>query len=337
MTKALPTLGGTALAAGLGGLCLQLVRRHNKNAYTIMQRAAELSDKSRYETNDHIVAIEGKYLNGFRFIPQPRRHPGTVVVFGGSEGSPAYEQARALCAQGYEVLSLFFFGQPNQVARLARVPLDQFDEIEAYIHTTIDHPTPITVIGTSKGAEFTAELAAHGYAVDNIVNYAPADHSYPGLDFSSREEKPSFRHRGSPVPFASFRNVGAATFVPMMWDLIISRPPRYRESYLAAARRSDPAAAIDLSGFRGHALFFAGEADAMWQSEIAATTLAGVSDTFEVFTYPGAGHLFAEDIASVGTGWEIMFGGTAAGAAQAYRQSQVVLLDRLARWHGTMM
>lgn len=290
----------------------------------------------RYETNDHIVSIEGEYLNGFHLIPTTRSHPGTVVVYGGSEGSPAYEQAKVLSSQGFEVMSLFFFGQSNQVPTLARVPLEQFEEVTAFIDATVDQPRPITVIGTSKGAEFSAALACHGFAVDNLINFAPADHFYPGLDFHSRDELPSFTYQGHAVPCASFRTIGARTYLPLLWDLVAHRPPRYRENYEAAATHADPATVIDLSGFAGHAVFFAGDCDAMWQSEIAAKTLAGGSDRFEAFVFPDAGHLFASDITQLSTGWERMFGGTADGAAQAYWKSQEILLDRLARWHGSL-
>lgn len=340
MRKAFTILGSIfgviVLVVVLCGVALWAVRRHNADKYTIMSTSAPLKDKSTYQTNDHVVPIEGEYLNGFHFIPERRQHPGTLVVFGGSEGSPNYEQAKALSEQGYEVLSLFFFGQPNQVPTLARVPLDQFDEISEFIHANIERPTPITLIGSSKGAEFTAELAAHGYAFDNLVNYAPADHTYAGLDFSSRDEKPSFAYRGEDVPFASFRTVDGATSRAMIWDLMIGRPPRYRETYVQAAERADASTRIDLRNFKGNGLLFAGAEDAMWQSELAATGLSGSAPNLEAFVYPGAGHLFSEDIASFGTGWEIMFGGTAAGAATAYRESQAVLLDRLNRWHGVL-
>lgn len=41
-----------------------------------------------------------------------------MVTFGGSEGSSNYAFAKELATEGYEVLSLFFFGMPNQMPTL---------------------------------------------------------------------------------------------------------------------------------------------------------------------------------------------------------------------------
>ena len=308
------------------------VRAYNAKRFPILESAPQTSQE--YPTNDSVQAIEGDYLNGFHFTPAQRKHPGVVITYGGSEGSPAYGQAQQLAEEGYEVLALYFFGQPNQQPTLANVPLDHFDEVVTYIRANVDQPEPITAIGTSKGAELVALLAAHGYAVDNIVAFAPADHSYSGLDFSGRVEKPSFTHRGEPVPFASFRESGAG--FGMFWDMLLNRPPSYRASYVGAAEAAGDKGRIDMSAYPGNALFFAGEEDAMWQSEIAARALEQQSPRFEAHLYPGAGHMFSANIEDFGNGWQRMFGGTAEGAAHAAADSRDILLQRLSEWHGTL-
>lgn len=312
------------------------LRWYNGGKYTIMQQSDSMAADAQYETNESVRAIEGDYLRGFRFTPEERTHPGVVVVYGGSEGSPNYEQAKVVSEQGYEVLALYFWGQEGQAPTLANVPLEQFDEVEAYVKDNIDQPTPITVIGTSKGAEFSAELAAHGFAIDNLVNFAPADRTYFGLDYTTQDGLPSFTYRGEAVPFASYRNGDIGATAKLMWDMATGYPPSYRASYEGAAAGSGDEAKIDLSGFGGNALFFAGAEDAMWQSEVAAESLAAQSERFEAHVYPGAGHVFSERFDEFGTGWEIMFGGTAEGGAAAYEDSMGILFDRLARWHGEM-
>lgn len=48
------------------------------------------------------------------------------------------------------------FGQNNQTKTLARIPLEQFEDVLSYIdHENIDHDT-ITLIGVSKGAEYAS-------------------------------------------------------------------------------------------------------------------------------------------------------------------------------------
>ncbi|XJS11202.1 hypothetical protein ACF3NG_02885 [Aerococcaceae bacterium WGS1372] len=73
-----------------------------------------------------IKHIEGEYMNGFHMIPDEKLYKGTIVVFGGSEGSPSYDLAVGFASAGYEVFSMFFFGMENQQAELAEVPLDFF-------------------------------------------------------------------------------------------------------------------------------------------------------------------------------------------------------------------
>lgn len=320
----------------LFALAILGLRWHNGDAYTVMQQSPSMGPGARYETSDSVQAVEGDYLRGFRFSPEERTHPGTIVVYGGSEGSPNYEQAKLVSERGYEVLALYFWGQEGQAPTLANVPLEQFDEVESYVKGAIDQPTPITVIGTSKGAEFSAELAAHGFAIDNLVAFAPADRSYFGLDYTTQDELPSFTYRGEAVPFASYRDGDAGATAKLMWDMATGYPPSYRATYESAAEGSGDEGRIDLSGFGGNALFFAGGEDAMWQSDVAAEALAVQSERFEARVYPDAGHIFSEHLDELGSGWEIMFGGTAEGGAAAYESSTEILFDRLSRWHGQM-
>lgn len=318
------------------------LRLYHGNLYPITANMAESGsiEKSQYEQWGQtlegitVTAIEGDYLNGFHFSPEHRNYPGTLVVHGGSEGSPAFDQAIMLSEQGYEVLALYFWGQTNQAPTLANVPLDQFDEVYEYIQAEVPNPSPITVIGSSKGAEYVELLAAYDYPVDNVVAFTPADHSYSGLDFSSSEEFPSFTHRGEAVPFASFRAVSFPTMAKMMWDLLVALPPSYRQSYVEAAEHDGADAQIDMRNFEGNALFFGGELDAMWQGDKAASNMAEQSPRFEAVIYPDAGHHFMEYIESLGNGWQLMLGGTAEGNAKAYAESTELLLERLAEWHG---
>ena len=89
----------------------------------------------------------------------------------------------------------------------------------------------MTVVGTSKGAEFASLLAANGFAVDNLVAFVPAHYSYSGLDFSTGKDLPSFSLRGEAVPFASFRQSGVLTGLKMLGRMITAYPVSYRPTY----------------------------------------------------------------------------------------------------------
>ncbi|MHA2788575.1 acyl-CoA thioester hydrolase/BAAT C-terminal domain-containing protein [Corynebacterium sp. S7] len=274
-----------------------------------------------------VTAIEGECLVGQRYTPAGDNHPGTVVVFGGSEGSANHALSRELQAEGFDVISAYYFGQPGQPEQLVEVPLEIFDEILALIDEG-----PITVIGTSKGAELTANLAARYEEIDHIVLYAPAEYTYAGLSFRGPEQFSSFTYGGEPVEFAPFPTQYDGAFT-MLSRTLLGLPVSYRASYEAAAAEAPAGAKIDLSKFAGTGLAFAGDADPMWQSEVAARNLSAEVPGIEAIVYPGAGHLFAEDITKAGKGWQTMLGGTVDANRDAKHDSDRKLLAALLTWH----
>lgn len=222
-----------------------------------------------------------------------------------------------------------FFGQPNQQARLSEVPLEFFDEVTALIPEG-----PVTVFGSSKGAELTANLAARGARIDNIVLYTPSEYAYQGLDFD-QQDKSSFSKDGQPLPFLSLRNSDLGPSLKMFADMVLGLPARYREIYGSIPARADnvDAARIPIENFHGQGLLFAGDQDAMWPGEIAAKNLAEHNPGLEAHIYPGAGHLFHEDITVFGPSWEKMLGGTVEANRAAKHDSDRIVLEKLAQWH----
>ncbi|MCT1683284.1 dienelactone hydrolase family protein [Corynebacterium appendicis] len=338
--KALRILGKILLWVLAVILVVMLVvvglRAYNGQKYPITDasNSGMSADKSSYDTSERVTAIEGEYMNGFHFHPEETTHRGVVVVYGGSEGSPDYDRAEQLASNGYEVLSLFFFGQPNQNPTLANVPLEQFDEVTDYIKENTEGAGPVTVIGTSKGAEFAELLAARGYPVDNLIAFAPAHYSYVGLDFSSGEELPSFTDRGEAVGYASFRESSISAGAKMLWDMATGYPVSYRATYEGAAGNAANDARIELGEFGGNVLLFGGEDDQMWQSADAARALAEQGGNIEAHVYPDAGHAFFPNADEVPNGWQIMFGGTVDGNRAAHDDAEQILRERLAQWHG---
>lgn len=322
-----------ALTAAIFVVVVLFMRDVNEHRFPFMASSGgpQASDKSAYDIGEGVRAIEGHYLNGFHFLPQEKLHKGVVVVYGGSEGGPDYSRGQLLHDEGYEVLSLFFFGQPNQAPALSKVPLEQFEEVRAYIEKHVGEG-PVTVVGTSKGAEFALLLAAHGFDLDNVVAFALAHYSYSGLDFSSFEDTPSFTLRGEDVPFASIRNASWLTGMRVGWQTVTGYPVSYLATYEQAAEAAGDEARIDLSRFAGNALLFAGDQDRMWQSGEAAAGLA--SRSVEAHVFEGAGHAFFPNGEQLGRGWELMLGGTAEGNRKAAEASERILLERLAQWHG---
>ncbi len=334
--KALKVLGKIFLALVAALLILALVvvglRAYNHHTYPVMSQGTGGERKAREEASISTAPIEGEQVSGVHLTPAEKTHPGVVVVYGGSEGGRDAPRAQWLASEGFEVLSMHFFGQEGQEPLLANVPLEQFDEVSDYIAKHTDGG-PVTVIGTSKGAEFAELLAAKGFAVDNLVAFVPAHYSYSGLGEQGRYEEPSFTHQGEAVPFGSFRTGSIAVGLKLAWDMATGYPPSYRATYENAAEHAEDAARIDLSEFAGNVLLFAGEADQMWQSDVAARELEQQGEHIEAHVYPDAGHIFFADSEKEPHGWQIMFGGTPEGNKAAYEDSRAVLLERLTQWH----
>lgn len=300
------------------------VRAYNLNHYAFP--GPDVTDRAEALTHGG-EPVDGDYLRGIHYSPDDAR-AGTVIVFGGSEGSAGDAQARQLADSGHEVLALYFFGQPGQQKYLSEVPLEFFREALDWVEDNQARPGPLTVIGTSKGAELTANLAGRYPEIDNIVLYTPAAYTYAGLQFESREQTSSFTWQGEPVPFVPFPSDAG-----MIARTMLGLPVSYRSNYEDAARQASPEALIDVRGFAGHGLLFAGDADAMWQGDEAAEELASQNPRLKAHVYPGAGHLFSEDITSYGNSWETMLGGTVEGNRDAKIESDRLLLERLSSWH----
>ena len=328
-------VAGVILALVIAGL-----RTYNQRAYPITASAQGDGGGGFDGASASISPIHGEYLNGFHLKPERKQHRGVVVTYGGSEGSANEARATQLVNAGYEVLALYFFGQDNQAPTLANVPLEQFDEVSAYIRDNVADPQPVTVIGASKGAEFALLLAQHGFAVDNVVAFAPAHYSYSGLDFSSGQDLPSFTLGGQAVPFASFRDASIGTGLKMLWQGVTAYPISYRATYEEAAAKAPQEARIELSLVDAPVVLFAGTADSMWQSDVAAEALcasnSSPSANTECHVYPDAGHIFFKDSEAQPGGWELMLGGTPEGNRAAFEDSERVLAQRLAQWHPPM-
>lgn len=308
------------------------IRAYNVNKYTAdvpyKDRAAVLADGDG-------TAVDGQYLNGVHFAPTEQTKAGTVVMFSGSEGGIPVDQARALRDQGFNVLTLYFFGQPNQQTELADVPLDFFQEALDWIDANAS-PGPLTVLGTSKGAELTANLATRYPEIDNIVLYTPSEYNYFGLKYDQNQYS-SWTWKGAPIPTIPNRPSGKTMGTLLVRMLILGLPvsfrPTYEESVANAANRDE--ARIDITAFQGNGLVFAGDQDAMWQGDIAAANLAAANPSLEAHIFPDAGHIFSANMEVFGEGWPTMMGGTAEGNRIAAEESEKILNERLATWHAT--
>lgn len=297
---------------------------------------SDLRALASYDLDQEGMSIEhltGDYLNGFHLVPDEVTHDGVVVTFGGSEGSPDFDRAVSLAEQGYEVYALFFFGQENQQEQLQEVPVEFFGEVTDRIEEGSARPGPLTVIGSSKGAELALVLAEEYEQIDNVVLFAPTMHSYQGLVFG-QEVPASFTRGGEDVPFLSFRDASLGALAGQLSAMAFNYPISYLPTYQSVVEGSDQAAVeaatLDPTAVEGGLLVFAGGDDQMWQSATAAQQIQDANPEAEVHVYPEAGHIFygPGHIAGLATG------GSEEANTAAGQDSTRVLEETLATWHG---
>ena len=300
------------------------------------ESGADPQDLASYELEQEGMSIEhldGDYLSGFHLVPDEVGRDGAVVTFGGSDGGPDFERAVELAGEGYEVYALFFFGQDGQPSELDRVPLEFFAEAAARIEEETVRPGPVTVIGSSKGAELALLLAAEHEMIDNVVAFAPAMHAFQSLAFGA-EPTSSWTLDGEEVPYLSFQHASISSTARMFSAMAFNYPIAYRSTYVSVVERApaeeEAAARLDPAAVSGALLVFAGGDDEMWQSDTAAQQIQEAAPEAEVHLYPEAGHAFLGE----GHWGGLAMGGTAEANRAAAQHSTAVLHERLATWHG---
>ncbi|WP_124058692.1 alpha/beta fold hydrolase [Vaginisenegalia massiliensis] len=299
-----------------------------------------VTDLSQYNQNIpgvQVKHIEGNYMNGFHLIPKVKKHKGVVITFGGSEGSPAYYAAEPLAKQGYEVISLFFFGMKNQKDELVEVPLEFFQEVLDYTKAHVKDSDDLTLIGTSKGAELCLNLATLYPKVDHVVLYAPSAWNNMGLPKQfSQNMTSSWSYQGKALPFIDTTKSTPSVGMNLMLDYMLKRPIDFRPGYEQATTKAKnvEATRIKVEKSKADLLIFAGDQDKMWQSEVSAREIQKHRpDKTEVHVFKGAGHLYFGN-GYLYTGPTILeLGGTTKANEKANIESSKIINERLAQWH----
>lgn len=297
------------------------------------------TDLSLYDTEIEgvmVEEIEEGLVNGFHLVPEETNTEGVIVTFGGSEGSINYELAREVVDNGHEVYSLFFFGIGDLPDELIEVPLDLFENFLTYHSKNGQLNGPITVLGASKGAELTLNLAARYDEIDHIVLFAPSSHSFFSLD-DANSNNSSWTYDGQTVPYLSNRNGELSEVIKMFAGSMLYYPIEYKPVYQTIIEGTSAseleAAIIKVENFMGDGLLFVGGDDLMLPAETMAREIKSYADDLEIHTYPQAGHSFGSGRYMGTPDTLIAFGGEEGVNQEAYEESIEVLLDQLMEWH----
>lgn len=281
-----------------------------------------------------IEHIEGDYLNGFHLYPSEKTKKGVIVTFGGSEGSPGFYEGLSFAREGYEVLSLFSYGMPNQQPSLSKIPLDFFDEVLTYIDTHISEPVPITLYGGSKGAELILNLANYYPEIDHLILMAPSAYNFNGLDYENLAS--SWTYKGKELPYVTTMKASFPTYIAFVVGMMTGAPTSYEPLYRTAVDNTGDLTdkTILQKPVDVDILIFAGGKDRMWPSASMAKAIKSVQgNRAQVHIYEQAGHILSGD-GYIGSPYGLVAtGGTSKENEAAGKDYQAIMTERLAEWH----
>lgn len=296
------------------------------NALNFPEYYKDVTNISLYPTDIDgvdVTYVDEGGMQGFRFVPKEKSHKGLVICFGGSEGSPNFENAKILAKEGYETFALFMFGMKNQAQTLTKIPLEQFEDVINYINKNIKDNKPISVLGASKGAEYALNLANKYPEIDNLILISPSSYNFAGLDF--KDYGSSWTYKGEQLPYIDIKQSSFSSFLKnIIVPTIIKSPISYKETYESAIEQdsSSQEKLISVKNVKANILLIAGEDDLMWDSFAMAKKIKDQNPHAKIYSYKGAGHIFAGNgILNLGR-IRIATGGTIEGNDKAKSESR---------------
>ena len=269
----------------------------NSNNLKLPEYYKDVNDISLYPIATDGVDVtyvdEGR-MKGFRFVPKEKLHKGLVICFGGSDGSPNFDNAKRLAEEGYETFALFMYGMRNQEKTLRRIPLEQFEDVINYINKNVKDNKPISILTASKGSEYALNLASKYHEIDNLVLIAPSSYNFAGLDF--KDYGSSWTYKGKELPYIDIKKSSLKSFLKnIIVPAIIKSPISFKDTYNSAIEKdsSSQEKLIPVKDVKANILMIVGEDDLMWDSLAMANKIKEENPKAMIYSYKGAGHIFA--------------------------------------------
>ena len=297
----------------------------------------DVTNISLYPTD--IEGVDVKYIDegrfqGFNFTPDKKLYKGVVFTYGGSEGSPNFETARILAQEGFETFAVFMYGMKNQQQTLVRIPLEQFEDVLAYLDENKNDQGPISVIAASKGAEYALNLASKYSEISNLVLIAPSSYNFAGLDFNDYGS--SWTYEGEQLPYIDIQKGSfTAFFKNIVISSIVKSPISYKETYSSAveADENSNSKLIPIKDIKANVLMIAGKDDQLWDSLSMANEIQSQLPGAKLLSYKDAGHIFgASDVLNLES-MRIKTGGSLEGNKKAQAESQEAIEQFLKDQH----
>ncbi|WP_265459649.1 acyl-CoA thioester hydrolase/BAAT C-terminal domain-containing protein [Enterococcus sp. HY326] len=262
--------------------------------------------------NITITEINQNQVVGYQLTPEEKISIGTVIIFGGSEGSCRLDLAKKICENGYEVFALYYFGRLALAPTLDNVEISFFSQVLEFLGP--QHHAPITLLGLSRGAELCLILSAYYLEIKQLILVSPSNYFFPGQALQA-----AWACQGQALPH-----------VPVPRSFIFKnyfkrkRPSIAIFEELLSQTHELERYQIPVENFSGEMLLFSGGLDQTWPASTMAQKIASRAQNAQHFHYPRAGHSFIYNFYD-GPDWEAdLF---------ADHQSWQIIQKSLAQWH----
>lgn len=235
---------------------------------------------------------------------------GSVVVLGGSEGGLGGRAvARRLAAEGFDVLTVAYFGEPELPAKLDRVPIEPVTRAVDWLQAR--SADPVAIVGVSKGAELALIVASRDPRIRAVVAAVPTSVVWQGIDMAGGPTGGSWTAEGQVLPYVEYDLSRGFNGIYRL----------YADSLPGAAEEDR----IPVERINGPLMLVSSAQDRLWPSqpmseEIEARLRAhGFVHAVSHLTYPEAGHgVFGRPLTRAATPQMLEFvGGTPEGLAAA--------------------
>lgn len=276
----------------------------------------------------------GKSIRGMHHIPDEILHKGVVITFGGSEGSINEHMAEYLTSAGYEVVSVYYFGQKDQPQLGESIGIDIYDEIYSYIKENCVNTDTVTILGTSKGAQLALLISTYYDSVDNLILIAPSAYINPSVKLGTNS---SWTYYGEELEHLNGRTIKPV--IMTIVNIILNKPQDQLVYMNAVANKSTNLEEARIKAEKSNArmLIFYGGNDRMLAAKSASYTIKEhANKEVTIHGYENAGHSFGSP--SVITHddnifMNILSGGDIDSNIEADLDSKKVILETLEKWH----
>lgn len=262
---------------------------------------------------------------GDLYIPNESKYKGTVIVFGGSEGSNDGRTASFLANNGFETLALYYFGQASQNKVLDRIWLEFFEGVLEYI----GDERLITIVGGSRGAELALLLSTYYDEIDNLVLYSPSAYVFQGARMDKVSS--SWTYGGSELDFISRQNISKFDLLRLKCENLLGMPYNSKLFLSSTVKNTEnlERCRIKSENTNANIILFYGDDDGIWDSKGMGAVIEEYAKNVIVYEYEGVGHDFMGPSQFYG----ILNGGVTEKNLKAYLDSNEKLLEQLGEWH----